>query len=266
MTMSALQTRPSRGPARSLGRSFIAVIADRAWMRRDDGAANVLRQLGADVRTTDLRGNPADLIDDLDEELGIRPRAILFEAVDRPDLARVALTALRKISVFESVGTLLAVSSPHVARIEPSSGFDDFVVFPYSPVELYARIRALEWRRSEFETDERHKLGQIVVDKAAHEVTVDGRAVLLTPKEFALLAYLCEHRGRALSREHLLSRVWGKGYIGGRRTVDIHVRRLRAKLGEALPLETLRGWGYRLCAPEKADAEPAPTLEVVSAE
>lgn len=234
-------------------------------MRRDDGAAAVLRQLGADVRTIDLRGNPADLIDDLDEELGIRPRAALFEAVDRPDLARRALCDLRKLPVFEAVGALVAVANSQVARIEPSSGFDDFVVFPYSPIELYARIRALEWRRSEFETEERHKLGQIVVDKAAHEVTVGGRSVLLTPKEFALLSYLCEHRGRALSREHLLSRVWGKGYAGGRRTVDIHVRRLRAKLGEALPLETLRGWGYRLCAPERPE-DPAATLEVISAE
>jgi DNA-binding winged helix-turn-helix (wHTH) protein len=265
MTMSSLPSTPVRSAACSVGRSFIAVIADRALIRRDDGAAAVLRQLGADVRTIDLRGNPADLIDDLDEEQGIRPRAVLFEALDRPDLARSSLLTLRKLPAFDSIGTIVAVSNPHVARIEPSSGFDDFVVFPYSPVELYSRIRALEWRRSEFETEERHKLGQIVVDKAAHEVTVGSRAVLLTPKEFGLLAYLCEHRGRALSREHLLSRVWGKGYAGGRRTVDIHVRRLRAKLGEALPLETLRGWGYRLTAPDRSDPQAA-TLEVVSAE
>jgi DNA-binding winged helix-turn-helix (wHTH) protein len=265
MTMPSPQTTPLRSPGRSLGRSFIAVVGDRALIRREDGAATVLRQLGADVRTIDLRGNPADLIDDLDDELGIRPRAVVFEALDRPDLARLALQTLRKIPVFDTIGTLIAISDSHVARIEPSSGFDDFVVFPYSAVELYSRIRALEWRRSEFETEERHKLGQIVVDKAAHEVTVGGRPVLLTPKEFALLAYLCEHRGRALSREHLLSRVWGKGYAGGRRTVDIHVRRLRAKLGEALPLETLRGWGYRLCAPDRSDPQET-ALEVVSAE
>jgi DNA-binding response OmpR family regulator len=81
-------------------------------------------------------------------------------------------------------------------------------------------------------------------------VFVDGRPIALTAKEFALLAYLCERRGKVLSREHLLARVWGNRYEGGPRTVDIHVRRLRAKLGEALPLETLRGSGYKLRAPD----------------
>jgi DNA-binding response OmpR family regulator len=95
-----------------------------------------------------------------------------------------------------------------------------------------------------------------VVDKAGHEVYVDGRAVQLTAKEFALLAYLCERRGKVLSREHLLARVWGNRYEGGPRTVDIHVRRLRAKLGPALPLETLRGSGYKLRSPEMDDAGP----------
>ena len=79
---------------------------------------------------------------------------------------------------------------------------------------------------------------------------LDGRPIALTAKEFALLAYLCERRGKVLSREHLLARVWGNRYEGGPRTVDIHVRRLRAKLGDALPLETLRGSGYKLRAPD----------------
>src|SRR5690606_2539513 len=131
-----------------------------------------------------------------------------------------------------------------------SSGFDDFVLSPYVPEELYTRIRALEWRRSEFATEERHKVAGIVVDKAGHEVSVNGRPVNLTAKEFALLAYLCERRGKVLSREHLLARVWGNRYDGGPRTVDIHVRRLRAKLGDALPLETLRGSGYKLRTPD----------------
>src|SRR5687768_7130959 len=118
MTMSSLQTTPLRvAAARTVGRSFIAVLSDRALMRRDDGAASVLRQLGADVRTVDLRGNPADLLDDLDEEQSVRPRAVLFEALDRPDLARIALQTLRKIPTFDVVGTLIAISNPHVARI-----------------------------------------------------------------------------------------------------------------------------------------------------
>ena len=100
-----------------------------------------------------------------------------------------------------------------------------------------------------------------MVDKAGHEVIVDGRRVPLTAKEFALLAYLCERRGKVLSREHLLARVWGNRYEGGPRTVDIHVRRLRAKLGDALPLETLRGAGYKLRVPETRTKKARSTEE-----
>jgi DNA-binding winged helix-turn-helix (wHTH) protein len=225
---------------------------------REEGAVGTLAQLGAQVRSLDLWDDPVNLIRDEDEELEIKPRALVFEALDRPDLAVAALRAVRREPFFDSVGAIMAVTVGQVARIEPSSGFDDFVLHPYVPEELYGRIRALEWRRSEFATEERHKVGEIVVDRAGHEVTVGGRPIALTAKEFALLAYLCERRGKVLSRDHLLARVWGNRYEGGPRTVDIHVRRLRAKLGDALPLETLRGSGYKLRSP---DVEGDETLD-----
>lgn len=230
----------------------MAVIGHGPLLEREDGAAATLRQLGARVRTLDLWDDPVNLFGEDEEDVEARPRALLFEALDRPDLAIAALRAVRKESVFDNVGAMIAVTVGQMARIEPSSGFDDFVLHPYVPEELYARIRAVEWRRSEFATEERHKIGALVVDKAAQEVSIDARPVQLTAKEFALLAYLCERRGKVLSREHLLARVWGNRYEGGPRTVDIHVRRLRAKLGDHLPLETLRGSGYKLRAPESA--------------
>ncbi len=230
-------------------KTYVAVVGHGPLLEREDGAVYALRELGANIRTLDLWDDPINLLGDHDDEYNIRPRALLFEALDRPDLAVAALRAVRKESTFDSVGALVAVTVGQIARIEPSSGFDDFVLHPYVPEELYARIRALEWRRSEFATEERYKVGKIVVDRAAHEVTVDARPITLTAKEFALLAYLCERRGRVLSRDHLLARVWGNRYEGGPRTVDIHVRRLRAKLGDALPLETLRGSGYKLRTP-----------------
>jgi DNA-binding response OmpR family regulator len=228
----------------------VGVLGHGPLLDREDGAAAVLGQLGADVRMLDLWDDPVGLIRPDDDELGVRPRALLFEALDRPDLAAAALRAVRKEHYFDNVGALVAVTTGQVARIEPSSGFDDFVLHPYVPEELYSRIRMLEWRRSEFATEERQKVGALVVDRAAHEVTLDGHPVQLTAKEFALLAHLCEQRGKALSREHLLARIWGGYYDGGLRTVDIHVRRLRAKLGDALPLDTVRGVGYKLRAPE----------------
>jgi DNA-binding winged helix-turn-helix (wHTH) protein len=226
------------------------VIGHGPMLDREEGAVGTLAQLGAQVRSLDLWDDPVNLIRDDDEELEIKPRALVFEALDRPDLAVAALRAVRREPFFDSVGAIMAVTVGQVARIEPSSGFDDFVLHPYVPEELYGRIRALEWRRSEFATEERHKVGEIVVDRAGHEVSVGGRPISLTAKEFALLAYLCERRGKVLSRDHLLARVWGNRYEGGPRTVDIHVRRLRAKLGDALPLETLRGSGYKLRSPD----------------
>ncbi|MCZ7684323.1 MAG: winged helix-turn-helix domain-containing protein [Sandaracinaceae bacterium] len=90
----------------------------------------------------------------------------------------------------------------------------------------------------------------MILDVAAHEVALDGRPVSLTNQEFALLKFLASNRGRVYSRQQLLERVWGVTYYGGSRTVDIHVRRLRMKLGEDnLPIETVRGVGYKLKAP-----------------
>jgi DNA-binding response OmpR family regulator len=236
-------------------RAYIGVIGHGPLLEREDGAVSVLRQLGATVRSIDLWDEPSELIYPSDSVRGMRPRALVFEALDRPDLGMAALRSVRKESTFDNVGALIAVTVGQIARIEPSSGFEDFVLHPYVPEELYARIRAIEWAKSEFSTEERYKVGSIVVDRAAHDVTIDGRPVSLTAKEFALLAYLCERRGRVLSREHLLGRVWGNQYEGGPRTVDIHVRRLRAKLGDALPLETLRGSGYKLRTPSEGEPE-----------
>ena len=107
-------------------------------------------------------------------------------------------------------------------------------------------------------------MGSMVIDRAAHDVTLHGRRIVLTAKEFALLAFLATNRGRVFSREALLARVWGARYEGGARTVDIHVRRLRAKLGDALPLETLRGAGYKLRAPQDTGGEPEPVIRPVT--
>jgi DNA-binding response OmpR family regulator len=243
--------RSTPGAARGIpdfvmpGATCILVVGHGPTLEQDDGAAVLLRQLGAEVRTVDLWD---DLGHALDRE-DMLVRAIVFEAGDRPDLAVASLRAARREVRLKDVPALIQLPTRQVARLEPSAGFDDFIVTPYDPAELYARIKALEWKRSEFSTEERLKVGDVVIDRAAHEVTLGGRRVTLTAKEFALLAYLATNRGRVFSREVLLARVWGARYEGGARTVDIHVRRLRAKLGDGLPLETMRGAGYKLRAP-----------------
>ncbi|MDI3283701.1 response regulator transcription factor [Polyangium sp. 15x6] len=227
--------------------SFIVIVGHGPELEREEGAASVLRGLGATVRTLDLWDEPARCFQREDDEA----RAILVETPERPDLAASALRALRREPRLTGVPAIASVSVSQVARMDPASGFDDFVLSPYVPAELYARIRKAEWQKSEFATEERVKVGALVVDRSAHEACIDGRSVPLTAKEFALLSYLCEKRGKVVSREELLVKVWGSRYEGGPRTVDIHVRRLRSKLGVALPLVTLRGAGYKLEAPDQ---------------
>jgi two-component system alkaline phosphatase synthesis response regulator PhoP len=131
------------------------------------------------------------------------------------------------------------------------SGADDYVVKPFRPNELMARVRALLRRSAPADTTERIlRCGPISVDVERHTVTDNGETVRLTAKEFLLLQYLLEHRGRVLSRDRLLSDVWDYQYPGATRTVDVHVRRLREKLPFLeKALVTVQQFGYKLGEP-----------------
>jgi DNA-binding response OmpR family regulator len=127
-------------------------------------------------------------------------------------------------------------------------GADDYISKPFSPNELIARIRALIRRTKRSEAGETPlTLGSLSVDLSTHTISDGGRDVKLTAKEFMLLRYFLEHRGRVLSRDLLLGDVWGYRYTGGTRTVDVHVRRLREKLPVLVDrLVTVKQFGYKL--------------------
>ena len=145
---------------------------------------------------------------------------------------------------------LVAVVAPEgLAGLDPAGGVSDFVVRPVRPGELVARVE-FALRRSGRAAAEEIRVGALVINTARYEVKVAGRLVGLTLKEYELLKYLAAHRGRVFTREALLSSIWGYEYMGGTRTVDVHVRRLRMKLepeAEEL-IETVRGVGYRFAA------------------
>ena len=124
-------------------------------------------------------------------------------------------------------------------------GADDYVTKPFGMMELLSRIRAL-LRRTESETGQ-YRCGILTVDPGRHTVEVSGQEVTLTQKEFEVLCLLLKNRGQVLSREQLIENVWGYAFTGESRTVDVHVRTLRQKLGEAgAYVETVRGYGYKI--------------------
>jgi DNA-binding response OmpR family regulator len=124
-------------------------------------------------------------------------------------------------------------------------GADDYVTKPFSPRELAARIKAVLRRVDSSDARDELTLGDVVLLRSAREVTVAGKPVGLTGKEFDLLAFLLEHPGIVFSREQLLDRVWGLAYPGGTRTVDVHVAQMRRKLGRPDLVQTVRGAGYK---------------------
>ena len=172
---------------------------------------------------------------------------LMLPQVDGLEICRAVRANTKTAAIPIIMLTARGEESDRIVGLE--IGADDYLSKPFSPGELVARIRALLRRvqRAEESGDRRIRYGPIVVDPDRHTVAADGTEVTLTAKEFLLLQYLLEHRGRVLSRDVLLTDVWGYRYTGGTRTVDVHVRRLREKLPLlAASLVTVKQFGYKL--------------------
>ncbi|MDN4163319.1 winged helix-turn-helix transcriptional regulator [Nocardioides abyssi] len=189
------------------------------------------------------------------------------ELAQARDLCRLIRTTGTDVPV------LLIVTEGGLAVVSHDWGMDDVVLHTCGPAELEARIKLaigrLTAQRDAADPDAHViRSGEVVVDDATYTAKVGGRTLDLTFKEFELLKFLAQHPGRVFSRQQLLQEVWGYDYFGGTRTVDVHVRRLRAKLGpenETL-IGTVRNVGYRFVVPakEKAAADDARSVEAES--
>ncbi|HYN66215.1 MAG TPA: response regulator transcription factor [Ornithinibacter sp.] len=188
--------------------------------------------------------------------------------VDAPPADVVIVDARRELAMAKSlcrvicttgisIPLLVVVTEGGLAGITSDWGIDDVLLDTAGPAEVEARLRLAVGRTVEAAVDEGGPIttGALVIDEATYSVRLRGRVLDLTYKEFELLKYLAQHPGRVFTRSQLLQEVWGYDYFGGTRTVDVHVRRLRAKLGtdyEVL-IGTVRNVGYRF-VPEVAES------------
>ncbi|NDH23843.1 MAG: DNA-binding response regulator, partial [Actinobacteria bacterium] len=167
-------------------------------------------------------------------------------AGDEPDEAFRLCRSIRSGDIH--VGSvLLLIGGGHLASLDFREDlFDDFCLNPFQPVELEARLKHLFRRSGQVARAEVIEYGPLGMNLETYQAAIDGKPLDLTYMEYELLKFLASHPGKVFTRETLLSRVWGYDYYGGARTVDVHVRRLRSKLGEehANLIQTVRSVGY----------------------
>jgi len=140
---------------------------------------------------------------------------------------------------------LLIIREKSIPELKMDWFFDDFIVHPFKKDELMARINQILWQKGV--DDDIVAIGRLIINFREYSVSMDNEKLDLTYKEFELLRLLVENKGEVFSRKDLLSKIWGVEYIGGTRTVDVHIRRLRGKLGDEFNtiIETVRNVGYR---------------------
>ena len=191
--------------------------------------------------------NAADFWQALEKEL---PQLVLLDIMLPDEDGLHILKRLRAGAETADLPVMMltAKSSEYDRVVVLDSGADDYMPKPFGMMELVSRVRALLRRAAKPAAEDKlFTAGSLAVDVKRRAVTVDGEPVILTYKEFELLCYLLENRGVVLSRDQILTKIWDYNYSGETRTVDVHIRTLRQKLGDAGALiETVRGVGYRL--------------------
>ena len=178
------------------------------------------------------------------------PELVLLDIMLPEEDGISILRRLRSNSETKSLQIILltAKGSEYDKVVGLDNGADDYITKPFGMMELVARIKtALRRVGSSVQADRGYELGELHVDLTAHTVTVNGQPVTLTLKEFELLCLLLERRGAVFTRDQLLNTIWGYSFDGASRTVDVHIRTLRQKLGEAGKyIQTVRGVGYKI--------------------
>lgn len=222
----------------------IVIIEDEQRIR--SLVTSVLAERGYEVRAA------ATALDGLRAIVDVGPDLVILD-LGLPDLDGMEL--LKMIRAVSPVPVIVATARGEDRDIVRTLdlGADDHLVKPFSVEQLEARVRAVLRRVGDASSDERIVVGGLVIDVNAREVTLDGDAIHLSPKEFDLLAYLAERPGDVVAKRQLLAEVWRQPWGGSDKTIDVHLSWLRRKLGESAAesryLQTVHGVGVKLVAP-----------------
>lgn len=221
-----------------MDRMKIVVVDDEARMRKL--VKDFLTKSGYDVIEAEDGSQALDLFYD-QKDIALIILDVMMPKVDGWEVCR----EIRQYSKVPII--MLTAKSDERDELQGFSlGVDEYISKPFSPKILVARVEAILRRAGQLDREDILEAGGIVIDKAAHSVTIDGKPVELSYKEFELLTYFLENKGIALSREKILNNVWNYDYFGDARTIDTHVKKLRSKMGRKGDLiRTIWGMGYK---------------------
>jgi len=180
------------------------------------------------------------------EQLAGQPFEVMLLDTDDATFDSEVWERVQQLKKERQIPLIALIARDKLAGLD--SSIDDFVVKPYEANEVTVRIKRVLKQKKSPDSEDIIKCGDLVIDLARYEVSIDNKLILLTYREYQLLKFLASNKGKVFTREDLLSKVWGWDYYGGDRTVDVHIRRLRSKIKDSNRtfIETVRNIGYRL--------------------
>jgi DNA-binding response OmpR family regulator len=209
------------------------------------------RQLRAELAQRGLDCLIVPHNDGLVEKILVQQPGVMLLDTDEAKSGSEAWELAQRIRQERHIPLITLVSREKLNVLDSSTSMDDFVVKPWEATEVITRIKRILRQKESMESEDIIRCGDLVIDSAKCEVSLGGKPIILTFKEYQLLKFLANNKGKVFTREALLNKVWGWDYYGGDRTVDVHIRRLRSKIEDINHsfIETIRNIGYRFTEP-----------------
>ena len=206
-----------------------------------------IRKLKADLVQTGLDCLIVSQDNDVKKQIGGRSPDLLLIDAEEASTGSGIWEFVQETTREKHIPTIALLPREKLNSFDLATGIDDFVVTPWEPTEVITRIRRILSQNGSADSQDMIRCGDLVIDSAKCQVLLGGKPIILTFKEYQLLRFLANNKGKVFTREALLNKVWGWDYYGGDRTVDVHIRRLRSKIEDINHsfIETIRNIGYR---------------------